>query len=100
MKKILISLALIALVAFGIFAYYATGDRHSPILSSYQEKVAIQSAVYNSTQNSISVYAQAVNDLGSNANVTNIIIKQSGSIVANIPVSYTLNRFTTYNSYG
>ena len=92
-KKILIVLVLVAIVfAFGIVAYIFTGNGPNLYHIDPQEKIAIQAVRYNATQNSITIYTNAVNDEAKNATFLYALIKdQNGNTVMNIPISDKLN---------
>ena len=101
MKKYLFTaILLIAVVASGflIFNFIQQLDFGPRDSQNRGERIVIQSAVYNPTQNSISVTAKSMNELSGNVTLNNIIIRnQTGSTIINIPISDKLNvlEFTT-----
>jgi hypothetical protein len=98
-KKILIGLALVATVfASGVVTYLFTSflsyDRQPLYYGETPEKIVIQGVNYNSTQNSISVYVNAINNEGSKAVFLHATVKdQIGNVIATIPISDTINEF-------
>jgi hypothetical protein len=85
----------IAIIALAYFILYMSYTPIGPATMKYNgpyERIAVRAASYNPSQNSVSVAAEAVDDFSSNAIFINIVFKDRfGSIVADIPVSYTLN---------
>jgi hypothetical protein len=94
-----VSLGLVALLAFGIVAYmftsgYFSGYRDVILVPCESEKIAIQDVSYSPEQNSISIHAQAVNDVANNATFLYALVKdQDGNTVMTIPISDKLNGF-------
>jgi hypothetical protein len=95
-KYVKVTIVLFSLLALGIaiyaYAYFNLGMITIEDLSPAQEKILVHSVFYNSTQNSVSVVAQAMYDLGKNSIFDALIVKDiHGNNVATIPISETLN---------
>jgi hypothetical protein len=96
-KSVIVSLVLIALLALGIAIInevYFSGSNFK--FQPPSEKIAIQAARYNSTDNSIYIYLQSLN--GNQVNLTSAIVKDDdGKTVTTISTSDTVNGYNREN---
>jgi len=93
--KVAIVIVLFSLLALGMVLSYLFTSGMGPIVfknSGPQEKIAIPFAGYNSTQNSVSMNVQGMDDFSSNATFSNMTIRDhQGYILVSIPMSDRLN---------